>query len=281
VDTISEHILKILDNIKVNTVQSIHKQIEDTQSASNFQKLSVKSNGGSFIAVNNTKSKGQSVLNAHIDGCIQNDFLELGTTCKSTKSFPMIMPYIYALKTLFIGYTDNIDNHLDIKDQLYPLMPMDMFKNKNKQMAMILSFGKSNETIYQMGIKQNHGIILSFNHINDSNAIHLQYDNGPVIYINHSGLYATLNNNYRFGINISKFLPNIEQNNIKAYNLVTGYGSNGLFIMLFLQIFVEALNLYLVIELLYEDEMKISVRLHQGCTELETLDLTNTMNYMT
>ncbi len=278
-DIISEHILKILNNIKINTAQSIHKQIENTQSASNFQRLLFKSNGGSFISVNNAKQKSQNIFNAHIDGCLQNDFLEIGTTCKSTKPFPIIMPYVYILKTLFIGYTDNIDNHLAIKNSLYPLIPTDMLNNKHKQLAMILSLGQSDNTIYQIGIKQNHGIILSFNHVDGSNVMHLQYDDGPLIYINHSGLYTSFNNNYRIGINLNKFLPNIEHNNIKVYNLIAGYGSNGLFIMLCLQIFVALLGLYLVIELLYEDEMKISVRLHQECTELETINLANTLNY--
>ena len=279
-DIISEHIIKILNNFKTSTIQSIQEQTQNIQSASNFKKLSLKSNGGSFISINNNRQKdNNSILKAHVDGCLSNDFIEIGTTCKSTKPFPIIMPYLYLLKTLFIGYTDNIDNHIAIKDAIYPLIPSEILNNKESQLAMIISIGKPNNTMYQIGIKKNQGIIFSVNHIDESNVIKMQYDDGHMIYINHSGLYATFNDNYKIGINISNFIANLKHNNLKLYNIIAGYGSNGLFIMLFLEIFIELLGLYLLLEILYEDEMKISVRLHQACTEIETFNLENTMSY--
>jgi hypothetical protein len=281
VDIWIENLVAIFDVIKKDSLNSMTTQINNINNINtgNLTALKVKSNGGSFVSLNSNSKNDK--LSANVDVCVSNSFCEIGMNAPSSLS---LAPYIRILNTLFIGFINDINNNFtsELKNKINGKMPAEFFNcKKERQMSMIVSLGDCNSLFGQIGIKNNKGLIGGINYmINEKDMIHVKYDEVFSFFVNMFGLYAYMLDTVKFGFNISRFIPLIVHNNLSLNNIVLGYGSNGFFISGLLNIMIDALGLYMVIEVVYETEVKINIRIHQASSELKEIEINNNIcNY--
>jgi hypothetical protein len=240
------------------------------------------SNGGSWLSVSNTK-KIDGVINGEITN---NDYSIVGSCSlavsddftKSINLIPHLSVYLYLFQTILIGY--NFDYlctlHPILRDHIYEELSSDILSfNKSSKWTAILSIGDYKDSHINIGIRDNSLFFTLLSVLSDDDFMYLILGDSNLLYCNAYGAYINLQDNKKIiGGNILKLLRmGYDDEFMRIYNGIIGIDSKmNVFLSVFIMFVIEAIGLYMIIEIVYHKDLEIFIRLHQYSCLYKSLD---------